>query len=68
MSLLRRKNGPDNGESVDPTIEFARRALQNPNGRRAAADRGKDETRTVTPPADGVDSAFCYGEESNSCA
>jgi len=68
VSLLRRKNGPDNGTSGDPTIDFARRVLQNPKGNRGTGENGNDERHTVLPPPSAVDSTFCYGEESNPCA
>lgn len=68
MSLLRRKVGPDQSAPGDPTIDFARRVLQNPRGNRTPCLTGKDERDNLRNPPDGIDSTFCYGEESNPCA
>ena len=67
MSWFRRKSGSDDGTSTDPSIEFARRVLQNPGGTQKRPDSQKDGPDTAPPPS-GTDSTFCYGEEANPCA
>jgi hypothetical protein len=68
VSLLRRKNDPDTNATGDPAIDFVRRVLQNPRGNRTPCATVKDERAGLPNPSDGIDSTFCYGEESNPCA
>lgn len=65
MSWFRRKHDPGSANHDDPSINFARRALEHPKpekGERAA----NSEHATDAPK--GVDSQFCYGEETDPCA
>ncbi|MBI5868974.1 MAG: hypothetical protein HZB43_11935 [candidate division Zixibacteria bacterium] len=68
MSWLRRKNATDDDAAGDPSIEFARRVIQNPRGSRNRKDHDKNGWNSSTPPPNGSDSDFCYGEEINPCA
>lgn len=68
MSWLRRKSGPGDKASGDPAIDFVRRVLQKPGSGRGLQDNEKDEDDTALSPPSGIDSTFCYGEESNPCA
>ena len=62
MSWLRRKrDNDDNGE--DPRIDYARRVVQNTDTQN---DRGHGEHATDVPR--GIDSDFCYNEDSGQCA
>lgn len=68
MSWLHRKNAADDQAAGDPTIEYARRVIQNPRGNRNRKDNDKQGWNSSTQPPNGSDSDFCYGEENTSCA
>jgi hypothetical protein len=65
MSWLRRKNDPCKGEDHDPYIDNAREALRNQDAHERKHD-SRDEHAADFPR--GVDSDFCYGEDSSPCA
>ncbi len=64
MSWLRRKSDND-GTSEDPRIDYARRVVENSNPA-AQNDRGHGEHAADVPR--GIDSDFCYNEDSGQCA